>query len=42
MYFHSEDLLAFLAVVEAGGVGAGAEVLRRSQPAVSERLRAWR
>lgn len=40
MYFHSEDLLAFLAVAEAGGVGAGAEVLRRSQPAVSERLRA--
>ncbi len=40
MYFDSEDLLTFLAVAEAGGVGAGAEVLRRSQPAVSERLRA--
>ena len=40
MKIHAEELLTFLAVAEAGGVGAGAQILRRSQPAVSERLRA--
>ena len=40
MKIHAEALLTFLAVAEANGVGAGAQVLRRSQPAVSERLRA--
>ena len=40
MRIHAEELLTFLAVAEAGGVGAGAQILRRSQTAVSERLRA--
>ena len=39
MKIHAEELLTFLAVAEANGVGAGAQVLKRSQPAVSERLR---
>ena len=39
MRIHAEELLTFLAVAEANGVGAGARVLKRSQPAVSERLR---
>lgn len=39
MKIHAEALLTFLAVAEANGVGAGAQVLKRSQPAVSERLR---
>ncbi len=39
MRIHAEELLTFLAVAEANGVGAGAQVLKRSQPAVSERLR---
>lgn len=40
MKIHAEELLAFLAVAEAEGVGRGARILQRSQPAVSERLRA--
>ena len=39
MKIHAEELLTFLAVAEANGVGVGAQVLKRSQPAVSERLR---
>ncbi len=39
MKIHTEDLLAFLAVAEAGSVGGATQTLNRSQPAVSERLR---
>ncbi|MGE4531224.1 MAG: LysR family transcriptional regulator [Acidithiobacillus sp.] len=39
MKIHADELLTFLAVAETQGVGSGAKVLQRSQPAVSERLR---
>ncbi|OBS10651.1 LysR family transcriptional regulator [Acidihalobacter prosperus] len=39
MSIHAEHLLTFLHVAEQGGVAAGARLLHRSQPAVSERLR---